>query len=126
MAILPHMVPAQHTMVLMEAVGEEEQETEIDETADDAPHDVRHQQALHPVFDVWDRLTNQPFIEIACLEEEERHEEERPSHDLCEPILVALTTRTHYVQENHAEDTKSAEEVKSMVPLLHGSLLLSL
>jgi hypothetical protein len=30
------------------------------------------------------------------------------------------------VQENHAEDTKSAEEVKSMVPLLHGSLLLSL
>ena len=53
---------------------------------------------------------------------EEGHEEEGPCHDFGEPELTPVATCAHHVQQNHAKDAESAEEVECVVTLLHATI----
>ena len=55
---------------------EEGNHTKIDNSTYDAPSDIGHQQAFHPVLTISPRVATYRFIEVSCLEKEETHEEE--------------------------------------------------
>ena len=68
------------------------------------------------------------LVEITCLEEEETHEEESPTHEVVprdtHHMLPTQAAHGNGVITHHADDAKAAQKVKSMVTLFHVSYLL--
>ena len=107
-ARVPDMLPANflHHRILL--VEDEPRKEEVNGVADSAPHEVGNHQALELVLAVFPRLSAHRLVEIACLEEEERHEEIRPPHNRGPPFLRLKTARTRDVQHNHPYDANAA------------------
>ena len=99
--------------------GKERQPEECDDAADDAPRDVGHKQTPNAVAKVREGLARDALVEIAGLEEEETHEEERPSHRFLPPRRLPQLRLTNDMQHHHTQDAKSTEQVKGIVSLLH-------
>ena len=91
----------------------------IDCKADDAPCRIWDEQPLCLIRDVCFCVTRYGFIEIARLEKEKAHEEERPSHHLYPPVIILVTTESDDMQQYHANNAYTTQEIKSMVTFLH-------
>ena len=121
--VIIEMMPRQAFYETLKWVGKEQQKTKIYDTAYASPYKIRSEQSLETVFQVRQRLTRSTLVEIACLEEEKGHEEERPSHHLGKPKFISITTATYHMKQYHAKDAESAQKVKSMIATFHLTFL---
>ena len=101
-------------------VEDEEDEEEVYDVAYGAPHGVGDEEALGLVEDEVMAIARDSLVEVACLEEEEGHEEVCPRHDGCPPAFVAEAAGVGDVEHDHADDADAAEEVEGVVALFHG------
>ena len=119
----PQMAPLHRFDRVVIAVNLEGKVDGIDKEADGAPHHVRNQQPFRLVLDVGFRVARDRLVEVARLEEEEAHEEERPSHHLLPPVITFMTAEGDGVETNHADDADATQKVECMVTFLHSSRL---
>ena len=88
--------------------GHEAEEGEEDGGADGSPGEVGDEEPFHAVGEVKAEVADDSFVEVACLEEEEGHEEEAPGHEFTKPEFPTQAAGADYVEEYHAEDAESA------------------
>ena len=120
----PQMTPLHRFYRMVVAVNLERKENSIDDEAYCSPCNVWNEQSFCLILDVGFSVSRYGLIEIACLEEKEAHEEERPRHDLSPPVVTLMATKGDSVQAYHSDDADAAEEVESVVTLLHFSCLI--
>ena len=104
---------------LGDALREETQPEEGHDEADDAPREVWHEETPDTVAQVGKRLARDAFVEVAGLEEEETHEEERPKHRLPPPRRLSQLRLADSMKRHHPEDAESAEQVEGIAAFLH-------
>ena len=81
---------------------------------------IRDKEALRSVDKIClCRAVIHAFVEKASLEEKERHEVECPLHNMRPPLHFSHSAEVHNVQTYHANDTKSAQKIERMIPILH-------
>jgi hypothetical protein len=100
-------------------VENEPNKKEINYISDKSPHKIRHHQLLELLLDKFLGITCHRFVEIACLEEKERHKVITPVHDWHPPTLLTKTTRIGDMEKYHANDTDSTKKVEGMVTFFH-------
>jgi len=60
------------------------------------------------------------LIKITRLEEKETDKEEGPRHQFVKPKRTSPeSAHTDTMQDNHPQNTESAQQVKSMIPFFH-------
>ncbi len=108
---LRHWIQSGHTV----------NESEEHQRSNQSPHQIGHEQSLHPVLEVSLKIANHSFIKVARLEKEERHEEKRPCHQFAEPKFVPQSADADRMQQNHPQNTQSAQQVKGVVSFFHAA-----
>ena len=106
-----------------ETFWEEAQPTESYYSAYDAPRKVRNEETTNSVLEIRQRLARNALVEVACFEEEETHEEERPSHRFPPPRSLSKLCLADNMQSHHSQDADSAEQVEGIIARLHSFLL---
>ena len=115
----PKVRPLHRFDRMMIAVYLKREVESIDGKSDGAPADIRDEQSFRLVLDVFTRIARDGLVEVACLEEKEAHEEERPRHDRLPPSVCIVSAEGDGVQRDHSDDADAAEEVEGMVALFH-------
>ena len=115
LAHAPKVVPVDGAPRGGEEAGPPVEEGEEEGVPDESPGEVGNQEPARLVADEGTRVARHRLIEVACLEEKEAEKEEGPRHELLEPELVTQVTHADDMQENHAHDAESAQEVKGVV-----------
>lgn len=107
-------------------MGKDGYHAKIDKCSDDAPGDIRYQQALHTILTISYGIATHGLVEIACLEEKETHEEEGPAHEIvprdASDMLPTKPTHRNGMVAHHADDAKAAKKIEGMVTLSHHQL----
>ena len=112
---LPDVGPLERFDGIMEAVDEERKEREVDNASYESRRQVGNQEPLGLVGAILAARAQDALVEVACLEEEERHEIIGPLHHLPPPLVVGMAAKGHHVEAHHAYDTDAAEEIKGVV-----------
>ena len=116
----PEMIPLHRFDGLMVAVNFKGKKDGIDNETNGAPYQIGDEQSFGFFGDVGLCVARNGFVEIASLEEEKAHEEERPCHHLFPPVVAFVATEGDGVESNHADDADTTQEVEGVITLFHG------
>jgi hypothetical protein len=121
-ACLPDVFPNQRLDRLVIPVEQEGQECKVNRHSYQAGRYIGNKDSPCPIHDViLCPLASDAFVEVAGLEEEERHEVETPLHNMLPPIDFSQSAEVHDVEAYHTNDAKPTQEVEHMISLFHSA-----
>lgn len=94
-------------------------EERIDGKAYESPYYIRDEQSFCFVGNKSLGVSCHRLVEVACLEEEKAHEEERPCHYFTPPVVILVTTESDDVEHDHTDDADATQEVKGVIAFSH-------
>ena len=100
-------------------VEDEEDEEEVENIADGAPHHVGDEQPLRLVLQILLGVARHSLVEVARFEEKEGHEKISPLHDGCPPVFAAKATLIGDVKHYHTNDADATQEVEGVIAMFH-------
>ena len=124
MALHPNVAPLHLVPIHMQWPRKKAEDAKIENAADGAPSQIGNKQTFEFVLQEETGGSGNALVEITCLEEKETNEKEGPRHQLIEPHGASpKPTHTDTMQRYHPKNTKTAKQIKSLIPLFHAAKL---
>ena len=124
MALHPNVTPFHLVPIHMQWFRKKAENAKIEYTAYGAPCKIGNNETFELVLQEETGRSGNALVEITCLEEEETDEEKCPCHQLIKPHGASPEpAHTYTMQRYHPKNTKTAKQIKSLIPLFHAAKL---